>query len=183
MLHLTVAEFGRMIECGAFDHLDRKIELIRGELFEMNPAGPLHDDLIAYLVEWSVLALVGSEMKVNSQTGLVLVDQESQPEPDLLWVKRERYQDRHPAASDVLLAVEVAYSSLNWDMNTKSALYAESGLKEYWIVDANSSTIHIFRAPVNGEYTDRSIRRRGERISPLALDSAVLNLDELFGQA
>jgi len=32
---------------GAFDHLNRKIELIYGEIREMNPAGPVHDDLIA----------------------------------------------------------------------------------------------------------------------------------------
>lgn len=55
-LHLTIDEFDRMVLCGAFDHLRRKIELIRGELREMNPAGPLHDDLITYLTNWSVLA-------------------------------------------------------------------------------------------------------------------------------
>ena len=56
-LHLTTDEFDRMVHCGAFDHLCRKIELIRGELREMNPAGPRHDDLITYLtylMNWSV---------------------------------------------------------------------------------------------------------------------------------
>ena len=52
-LHLTAQEFDRMVERGAFDHLNRKIELIRGELREINPAGPLHDDLITYLTNWS----------------------------------------------------------------------------------------------------------------------------------
>jgi hypothetical protein len=52
-LHLTAAEFDRMVECGAFDHLNRKIELIRGEIRETNPAGPIHDDLISYLLDWS----------------------------------------------------------------------------------------------------------------------------------
>ena len=48
-LHLKAQEFDRMVERGAFDHLNRKIELIRGELREINPAGRLHDDLITYL--------------------------------------------------------------------------------------------------------------------------------------
>ena len=53
-LHLTAAEFDRMVGCGAFAHLHRKIELIRGELREMNPAGPIHGDLIIFLTNWSV---------------------------------------------------------------------------------------------------------------------------------
>lgn len=48
-LSLTAEEYDQMVQRGAFDHLNRKIELIRGELREMNPAGPLHDDLITYL--------------------------------------------------------------------------------------------------------------------------------------
>ena len=49
VLRLTSDEFDRMVNRGAFVDLHRKIELIRGELREMNPAGPVHDELIAYL--------------------------------------------------------------------------------------------------------------------------------------
>lgn len=73
-LHLTSTEFDRMVECGAFDHLNRKIELIRGELREMNPAGPIHDDLITYLTNWSVLEASKYSMIVTSQTGLDLAE-------------------------------------------------------------------------------------------------------------
>jgi hypothetical protein len=52
-LHLTLDEYDGMVRKGAFDELGRKVELIRGELVEMNPAGPLHDDYIAYLTTWS----------------------------------------------------------------------------------------------------------------------------------
>ena len=45
------AKIGKSI---AFDGLERKIELIRGEWIEKNPAGPVHDDLITYLTHWSV---------------------------------------------------------------------------------------------------------------------------------
>jgi hypothetical protein len=40
-LNLTIDQYVRMVERGAFDHLNRKIELIRGEIREMNPAGLL----------------------------------------------------------------------------------------------------------------------------------------------
>ena len=50
-LKLSVAEYEAMVEKGAFDHLSKKIELIYGVIEEMNPAGPLHDDLIEYLTD------------------------------------------------------------------------------------------------------------------------------------
>jgi hypothetical protein len=43
-----------MVACGAFDGLKRKVELIRGKILTMNPAGPIHDDYIGYLTDWSV---------------------------------------------------------------------------------------------------------------------------------
>ena len=42
---LTGAEFDTMVDRGAFDFIKtKKVELIRGELRFMNPAGPIHDD-------------------------------------------------------------------------------------------------------------------------------------------
>jgi len=47
---LSGAEFDAMVERGAFDRLGpKKLELIHGELRFMDPAGPLHDDLIDFL--------------------------------------------------------------------------------------------------------------------------------------
>jgi len=49
ILKLSIEEYSQMIEQGAFDRLHRRIELIRGELRETSPAGPIHDDLITFL--------------------------------------------------------------------------------------------------------------------------------------
>lgn len=180
-LRLTMDEFDRMVHCGAFDHLNRKIELIRGELREMNPAGPLHDDLITYLTNWSVLAASKKSILVTSQTGLNLAGLDSRPEPDLLWLRRARYRERHPSASDVKLAIEVADSSLNTDLIEKATLYAEAGIVEYWIIDASGRCVHVFRQPQGSTYTDRSIVNLGAKLSPLAANDAVLEIDDLFG--
>jgi len=180
-LHLTTNEFDRMVQCGAFDHLQRKIELIRGELREMNPAGPLHDDLVMYLNNWSASAVLNDPIMVTSQTGLDLANLASRPEPDLLWVRAARYRERHPSASDVKLAIEVSDSSLQTDLQEKAALYAEAGIVEYWIVDATASGVHVNRHPRGTIYTDRSIANRGEKVSPLAAPHAVLDISELSG--
>ncbi|MDV6031631.1 MAG: Uma2 family endonuclease [Phycisphaera sp. RhM] len=180
-LHLTAAEFDRMVTCGAFDHLHRKVELIRGELREMNPGGPLYDDLIMFLTGWSARSTSADQISVTAQTGLDLASLHSRPEPDLLWGRAGRYQEKHPSADDVKLAIEVSHSSLNDDLQEKGELYAEAGTQEYWLVDAGGACVHVFRSPQGKAFTDHTIARRGDRISPLAAPEAVLDLDDLIG--
>lgn len=103
---ITASEYSRMVDCGAFDHLDRRVELFRGEIREMNPAGPVHNDYIAYLNHWSVRNTTDDKIRVLVQLDLDLGDLDSRPEPDLLWVQAGRYLNRHPTAADVRLAIE-----------------------------------------------------------------------------
>ena len=53
-LKLTIQEYDQMIARGTFVGIPIKIELIHGELREMNPAGPVHEDYIDYLTRWSI---------------------------------------------------------------------------------------------------------------------------------
>lgn len=179
-LNLTAEEYAQMVERGAFDHLNRKIELIRGELREMNPAGPIHDDLITYLTNWSARSTAHHAIMVTSQTGLNLSELASRPEPDLMWLRAKRYRGSHPSASHVLLTIEVADSSLRSDLHEKAELYAEAGIVEYWIVDANEHCVHVFRNPTQRQYVDRSIATIGESLSPLHAPDVSLDIHELF---
>ena len=181
ILHLSLAEYDSMVRVGAFDRIERKIELIRGELLEMNPAGPIHDDLITYLNNWSVRNADPERTLITSQTGLDLPEVQSRPEPDLMWIRATRYRDHHPRSADVQLAIEVAYSSLVYDLEIKRRLYAESNIGEYWIVDPQARCIHIHRQPNDGDYTDRFVRSDPGTISPLIQPTATLDLSDLFG--
>jgi Uma2 family endonuclease len=179
-LQLTLAEYDSMVRVGAFDRIDRKVELIHGELIEMNPAGPVHDDLISYLNTWSARSFNPTLTIITSQTGLNLPEQISRPEPDLLWLRKGRYRDAHPKASDVQLAIEVAYSNIAYDLETKRKLYASAGIIEYWIVDAEANCIHVFTHPDQGDYTKRQVFKVGESLSPSLTPTATLNLQDLF---
>jgi Uma2 family endonuclease len=53
----------------------------------------------------------------------------------------------------VLLAIEVAELSLKFDTTFKAKLYAGPGVREYWVVDAISPAIHVFRCPSEAGYT------------------------------
>lgn len=179
-LKLTVAEYDAMVEKGAFDHLTKKIELIRGVIEEMNPAGPVHDDLSEYINNWSVRNTDPDEIRVRIQSGLSLPELDSRPEPDVLWVKSRRYRDGHPTSSDVLLAIEVAYSSLKSDRDTKAALYSGAGIGEYWIVNAEDEVIHVYRDPGAHGYQTLTTVAPGDTVSPLVRPTAILNIADLF---
>lgn len=180
-LRLTEDEYGQMVERGAFDHLNKKIELIRGEIRTMNPAGPIHDDHILYLSNWSFKTTAAHPIHVAVQIGLGLPELQSRPEPDIYWVQAGRYRDRHPTATDVKLVIEISDSSLKSDLIEKADLYAEANIVEYWVVDVQGKCVHVFRKPGGGQFTDRSVAKVGEKLSPLEPCETPLDLADLFG--
>jgi len=62
----------------------------------------------------------------------------------------------HPGPTDVLLVVEVADSSLAYDLGTKVPLYARHGIAEAWVIEAVSRRTQVFRHPAGGGYTEAS---------------------------
>ncbi|TWT92739.1 Uma2 family endonuclease [Stieleria varia] len=179
-LRLTVSEYDEMVAKGAFDGLSQKIELIEGEIQAMNPAGPRHDHVIEFLNHWSVNNTDFNQIRVRVQSGLSLPDQVSRPEPDVLWVKADHPSDRHPIAAEVLLLIEVADSSINFDRQRKADLYAKAGIIEYWVVNVGDETMHVFRDPAASGYQSMTTLRSGEMTSPLAAPDARLKIDSLF---
>ncbi len=109
---------------------------------------------------------------------------DSQPEPDVFWVKARRYFDAHPTGADTLLAIEVADTSLKTKRTTKADLYAAAGIQEYWVVDIQRKCIYQMReVATDGHYGWQRTVRIGESISPLAQQQAELMISDLFGIA
>ncbi len=181
-LKLNVAEYNDMVAKGAFDGLAKKIELIHGEIHARNPAGPVHDDLIEYLTDWSKENTDRRQIRVRIQSGLSLPDFDSRPEPDVLWVNARRYLDRHPEANDALLLIEVSESSLTLDRDQKAELYAKAAIPEYWIVNMVDQVVHIFRDPDPSGYRKLHTVACGGSATPLIQPVASLNVSDLFGR-
>ncbi len=177
-LKLTMDQFDRMIAQGAFVGIEKKIELIHGELREMNPAGPVHSDYIDYLAAWSFEATRADGIVVRVQSGISADD--SRPEPDITWLKPGRYAHRHPTGDDVLLLIEVAESSLRFDRGEKLEIYATQKIPEYWIVDIHNRCIHVFTQPEYGDYTNRRRVNVDDCLQPLCCNGAELVLSNLF---
>jgi len=179
-LHLSLAEYDAMVRKGAFDDLNRRVELIHGGIVEMNPSGPMHDDYVAYLNSWSARASDPLHTVVTSQTGIDMPESDSRPEPDVFWVRRGRYRTKHPQSALVQLAIEVADSSLAKELEIKRPLNASAGIPEYWIVDCLNQCVHILRNPEGTDYQSYRVASPPETISPLIAPQAILDLQDLF---
>ncbi|APD10074.1 MULTISPECIES: Uma2 family endonuclease [Thermus] len=144
------------------------VELLRGEVYQMSPMGPRHVAAVMRLDHQLKEALAGKAL-VAVQSPLRLAE-DSEPEPDLLILKPplERYQDRLPTPEDVLLLVEVADTSLEFDRGVKLPLYAEAGIPEVWLVNLKEGLLEVHRDPRVGRYREIRLLTPEEAVSPLA---------------
>lgn len=138
----TVAEIRRMVEAGIIAE-DENFELIEGELVPMSPKGNQHEVVKAALLR--ILAHAPADLRLAVETSLYL-DERTFVEPDLcLYPKRILPEDVQ--GHDVLLAIEVAASSLAYDRGLKARIYARHGVGELWVVDAASRETWVHRQP------------------------------------
>ena len=64
------------------------------------------------------------------------------------------------------LAVEVADSSLNYDLQRKPLVYASFGVKELWVIDAARRIVHIRADLSAGRYAREDRKGASDRLSP-----------------
>lgn len=171
-----------MIAGGVFDGPQRRrVELIRGELLEMSPIGPSHEDAVDFLNKWSFLATTGKKIRIRVQNSIGLAALASAPEPDLAWVReRAGYKKARPTKNDVLLIIEVSDSSLDYDRGTKADLYAAAGIKDNWIVNLPDHCVEVRRDPSRGRYRTVETFSAGDEVRPLTLPGVALSVSDLF---
>lgn len=77
------------------------------------------------------------------------------------------------------LAVEVAVSSPALDRENAS-LYAEAGVKEYWIVLGGEKKVEVYRKPEQGRYQEKRIVGRDEVLECSSLPTVRIKVSDLF---
>ncbi|WEK49938.1 MAG: Uma2 family endonuclease [Candidatus Kaistia colombiensis] len=144
----TVKEVERMSEVGLL-RAEERVELIGGELIPMNARGIRHETLkLEIMLRWG--RLHPADTVFIPETTFRLSD-DTFFEPDFL-VFRRSVAIRDLRASFALLAVEISDSSLGFDLGPKALVYAHFGIRELWVIDASTNTIHVHREPVDGHY-------------------------------
>ncbi len=123
------ATYYRLAEEG---FLEGRVELVDGAILEMSPQNPPHASAVGRLTNMLV-KIYGDTHMVRVQLPLDLGAWD-QPEPDLAIVPWSQVdKSTHPRNAD--LVIEVADSSLAFDLKTKRDLYLRSGITNYWVVD------------------------------------------------
>jgi Uma2 family endonuclease len=175
----TADEYQRMGEVGILSP-DERLELIDGEIVTMTPIGPPH----AAAVDRATLSFVTAVNRraIVRVRGSVRLDFLTEPEPDvvLLRPRADFYASAHPGPQDILLIVEIAGSSLRYDRDVKSKLYAHLGIVEYWLADLTSQTVTCYASPEGDRYRDIRSLVRGASLAPLALADVVIQVDDLL---
>jgi Uma2 family endonuclease len=119
----------------------------------------------------------------------------TEPEPDILLLTPRpdyysngdsrgvsyRQPSAHPVPEEVLLLIEVADTSQDYDRDTKAPLYARYGIAEYWIIDLEEDRIEVYRSPSPDGYLEVAMVERGESLHMQAFPDVVLTVDEILG--
>jgi Uma2 family endonuclease len=161
---------------------DDRVELVNGEIVEMTPMGPRHASRtrhIAKLLE----RLAGDEALVSIQLPVTLGFAEPYPDVSVAHWRADLYETAHPTPAEVLLLVEVADSTVLFDRNVKSEMYAQAGIAEYWVVDLPRDSVAVFRSPRGDRYAEVRELSRGESFVSPALGGREVRVDDLLGPA
>ncbi|WP_041237856.1 Uma2 family endonuclease [Gloeothece citriformis] len=163
----TVEEYYRMAEVGILQP-DERVELIAGKIYQkMSPQGTPHAVTIT-LVRRVFAQGLGETVLIRTQLPIRL-NNYSEPEPDVAVVIPDelRYVAHHPYPEDILLLIEVADKTLKRDCQLKAKEYANSGIKDYWVLDVNKRQLYLFRDPTEEGYSSQVILSEDEEASPL----------------
>ena len=176
----TVDEYHRMSEAGILSETDR-VELIDGEIIKMSPIGKRHAACVKRLN--SALNRKVSDYAIVSVQDPVRLDDYSEPEPDIALLKPrdDFYAQALLTAEDVLLIIEVADPSVEYDRDVKLPLYAKAGIPETWLANIREDRIETYSEPANGVYQKVRLVNREGSILPEALPALVITVEEILG--
>jgi len=166
---LSIDQYHEMIRAGILAE-GEPIELLDGQLVRKMSKNPPHA-LSTQLTRVALERLVPDGWFVNVQEPIEAAG--SEPEPDVSVVRGNRrdYAARHPAGSQVALAVEVAETSLSQDRTSKKRIYAQANVPEYWIVNLSDRRVERHFEPVAGEYRRRELHGVGA-VVPVVIGGA-----------
>jgi Uma2 family endonuclease len=170
---LSVEEYHRLDE---FNENGRRTELIRGIVIEKMPKSPLHRTIGSLLYKL-LSAKLTRGYTVWKEEPLTLGD--SEPEPDISVTRGQEsdFASAHPATAE--LAVEIAVSSPALDRENAS-LYAEAGVKEYWIVLGKERKVEVYRQPKQGSYQNKLLVGENEFLDCSSLPGLRIKVSDLF---
>jgi Uma2 family endonuclease len=180
----TLEEYHELIEIG-FLKEDDHIQLINGELVEMVSKSTVHETCLRKLLK-ELPKFIEDRAILQSQAP-ISIPPKSEPEPDFAIVKNrdDDYFSSHPQGTDILLVIEVADSSIDYDQKVKIPLYAKAGIPDYWIFNLLDNCLECYSEPYQNKqgifgYTNKRIVLPTQVISLPWFTDLQLDLSKVF---
>jgi len=178
----TRAEYQKAEAAGVFDQ--QNLELVEGEIIDkkMSKNRP-HIDAAALLIAW--LIQVFGARRVNFEAPIDVAPGDNainEPVPDIIVLRGEfvGFRTDRPQPRDLDLVIEIAASSLAFDLTVKASLYARAGIAEYWILDVIGRRLLVHRNPENGQYASVTSYSEQESARPLAAPASSFPVRDAF---
>lgn len=154
---LTYAEFCARIH-------EQKADLIEGEIIMASPARIKHEDDVDF---WKyVFKKYAKRKKLGKVMGsrvAMKVSDHNAPEPDIMFIKKERLhllgETEIFGPADLVVEV-ISPGSRRLDFVDKRELYANFGVLEYWLIDLYKQQAFFWKN-VNGIWEDLPVDENG----------------------
>ncbi|MGK7954015.1 MAG: Uma2 family endonuclease [Crocosphaera sp.] len=172
-----IEQYHQAIAAGCF--VDQAVELLKGEIIVMTPERESHayhnSECADYLKD-----LLQNRAKIRDAKPITLPNN-SEPSPDIAIVKPlgKEYLQHHPYPDNIYWLIEFSKATLRKDLTEKKEIYAEAGIKEYWIVDLNNNQVKVFRDLKQGNYTTELTLTDGT-IRPLAFPDVLIPVNNII---
>lgn len=151
----TREEVNRLLDDGFF--VGERFELIDGDLIDKMGQKPPHANAIRKLTTLLMHTFGIERVLIQAPMEAGPRDRKwSQPEPHLAVLTDASIDLSacHPEGHELILAVEVADTSVLHDTNRKREIYANAGVPEYWVLDLNARRLLVFRNLQDGAYAE-----------------------------
>ncbi len=176
----TVAEFENIARMGLFSDgrlEDERLELLAGDIVPMSPKTPRHELLRSELHHHWATSSGYRHYKIAVLTSFV-PDDDSYLFPDMSVIA-EATKFTDITAQSVLLIVEVVDTDIVKDTQYKAHLYASAGVRDYWVINAATLVITMFRDPTDTGYRSREEIAPDQTMIPLHAAELAIALHEL----
>jgi Uma2 family endonuclease len=175
----TPAEFLALAEVGILTSGDR-VELLDGVIIKMTPIGDPHAATVDIYTEMLPSGVDrGTLLRVR---GPLALDEHSRLYPDLMLLRRREdyYRLSPPTPENVLLLIEVAETSVEYDRNEKLPRYANAGIPEVWLTILPERIIEAHTEPSSGRYAHTRIFALGDTITAGCFPDVALPVSEIL---
>lgn len=164
-----------------------RVEIIMGKIFKMSPAPTSkHQSSVSVLHGNLFLFLKGKRCLVFPAPFDVRLPLESlmdnnvvQPDVTVICDPSKITDEGCVGSPDMVIEV-VSKSSVKRDLHEKYALYERAGVKEYWVVNPNDTSLIIFLLDGNGKYQPSKPLTMGDKAISHVLPGFSVDLDEVF---